>query len=179
MCSYPEGDILFLFWTLYRRSIRIESNSTEKDPSCELHLSLSGFTILSFRYFSTIKRNTLVHWHFRERNQSLRDHRWEPFSTQYNPREKKKSRPLPQGILLFFELNHRCSQQDQIDNNIQWQNSNKNRFRFQHEQNDALRHQPHSDRWFILRHVLGYSHLVFEESDWVLLRSYADLPRAT
>ena len=104
----------------------------------------SQFPTHSFRYFSTMNRNIIVHWQeegilsfprcFRERDQSLRCHTCELCSAQNNPHEKKKSCSLPQGILLFFELNHRCSHQDQIgNNNIQWQHSNKNRFRFQQQ----------------------------------------------
>ena len=88
-----------------------------------------GFAIFSsvMSLFSTMNRNIVVHWQeegvlsfprpFRERNRSLKDHRWQLCSALNNPHEKKKSCSLPQGILLFFELNHLCSHQDQIDNN--------------------------------------------------------------
>ena len=72
---------------------------------------LLGFAIPNsvMSLFSTINRNIVVHWQeegiwsflrsFRERNQSLRDHRWEPFSGQHHSFEKKKSCSWPKGIL--------------------------------------------------------------------------------
>ena len=117
--------------------------------------------------FFTVKRNIVVHWQgdgilsfprsLRERNQSLRDHRWALFSAHHNSYEKKKSCSLPQGIFVdflvassIFPTGSDWQPQHPMANCV---HSNKNRFHFQHRWNDALRHQLHPDRWFILRQI--------------------------
>ena len=153
------------------------------------HLGFATPNSFSLLFFNN-RKNTIVHPPEKNMSSFLdlfenEINRWgttgESYSVpKHSSNEKKKTCSLPQGISLIFLLHHRCPQPDQIDNNnIQWQNGNKNRFCFQHEWNDALSPWSHSDRWFILRLVSGYSYSVFEESNAVLFRSYADLSRAT